>query len=54
MNVSHLLGGEFIGLEEVTDDVWAVYFGPVALGWLHVCKSAILDHDGLTSRNPKR
>ena len=29
------LGGEFIGLEEVADDVWAVHFGPVALGWLH-------------------
>ena len=32
VNVSHLLGGEYIGLEEVADDVWAVYFGPVALG----------------------
>ena len=53
-NVSHLLGGEYIGLEEVADDVWAVYFGPVALGWLHVRKAAILDHDGSSSRNPRR
>lgn len=54
VNVSHLLGGEFIGLEEVADDIWAVSFGPVALGWLHVRESAILDHDGRASRNPKR
>ena len=54
VNVSHLLGGEYIGLEEVADDVWAVYFGPVSLGWLHVRKAAILDHDGSSSRNPRR
>ena len=54
VNVSQLLGGEFIGLEEIHDDIWAVYFGPVALGWLHVRNAAILDHDGFTSRNPKR
>lgn len=53
VNVSHLLGGEFIGLEEVAPDVWAVYFGPVTLGWLHVRKGRILDQDGLSSRNPK-
>ncbi len=54
VNVSHLLAGEYIGLEEVADDVWAVHFGPVALGWLHVHKAAILDHDGRSSRNPRR
>jgi len=54
VNVSHLLGGEHIGLEEVASDVWAVSFGPVSLGWLHTTKLAILDHDGFSSRNPKR
>jgi putative transposase len=54
VNVSHLLGGEFIGLEEVHDDIWAACFGPVTLGWLHVRQGAILDHDGHSSRNPKR
>ena len=54
VNVSHLLGAEFIGLEEVADDVWAVHFGPVALGWLHVRRGVILDHDGSSSRNPRR
>lgn len=54
INVSHLLGAEFIGLEEIADDVWAVYFGPVSLGWLHIRKGVILDHDGASSRNPRR
>jgi putative transposase len=54
VNVSHLLGGECIGLEEVHNDIWTVYFGPVTLGWLHVLQGVILDHDGLSSRNPRR
>jgi putative transposase len=54
INVSHLLGGDFIGLEEVHDDIWATYFGPVTLGWLHVRQGAILDQDGHSSRNPQR
>lgn len=54
INVSDLLGGHDIGLEEVAPDVWCVSFGPVTLGWLHVRKGAILDHDGLSSRNPRR
>jgi len=54
VNVSHLLGSEFIGLEEVADDIWAVYFAPLALGWLHVRRGLILDHNGSSSRNPRR
>ena len=53
VNVSHLLGGEYIGLEEVADDVWAVSFGPVHLGWLHTRKGLILDRKGTASRNPR-
>jgi hypothetical protein len=53
INVSHLLGGDYIGLEEVADDIWAVHFGPVSLGWLHVREGAILDNNGAPSRNPK-
>ena len=45
---------KFIGLEEIAPDVWAVFFGPVSLGWLHIDKGAILDHDGSSSRNPRR
>ncbi len=54
VNVSHLLGGKYIGLEEIAPGVWAVCFGPVSLGWLHIDKGAILDHDGSSSRNPRR
>ncbi len=53
INVSQLLGGHFIGLEEISPDVWAVFFGPVHLGWLHIDKGAIIDHDGSSSRNPR-
>lgn len=52
--VSNLLGGEYVGLEQVADDIWAVYFGLVSLGWLHVRRGAILDHDGTPTYKPKR
>jgi putative transposase len=32
VNVSHVLAEETIGLDEVSDGVWATYFGPVLLG----------------------
>ena len=53
INVSHLRGGEYIGLEEVAEDVWSVYFGPVSLGCMHVRKGVIICHDGSSSRNPR-
>ena len=53
INVSHLLGGEWIGLDEIADGIWAVYFGPVSIGWLHIDKGAIIDLDGSSSRNPR-
>jgi hypothetical protein len=31
-----LLGGKYIGLEEIAPGVWAVFFGPVSLSWLHI------------------
>lgn len=54
MNVSHLLGDDYIGLEEVAADIWSVYFGPVHLGWRHVGKSAILTHDGSPRREKRK
>lgn len=30
--IGYLLAGEWVGLEEVGDGIWAVYFGPVRLG----------------------
>jgi hypothetical protein len=51
INVSHLLGGLYIGLEEVNVGIWSVFFGPLHLGWLHIDKGAIIDHDGSSLRN---
>ncbi|MDH5760982.1 MAG: leucine zipper domain-containing protein [Gemmatimonadota bacterium] len=53
VNASHLLGGELVGLEEIADGVWAVFFGPLCLGWLHIDKGAIISDDGSSSRNPR-
>ena len=30
--VSHVLGEEYVGLEEIDDGLWEVYFGPLRLG----------------------
>jgi hypothetical protein len=35
VNVSHVLGGEYVGLEEVDDAEWDLYFGPLKLGRFH-------------------
>ena len=32
VNVSHVLAEECVGLDEVDDGIWSVYFGPVPLG----------------------
>ena len=32
VNISHVLAEEYIGLEEVDDGIWSVYFGPLLLG----------------------
>jgi putative transposase len=34
VNVSHTCVGEYVGLEEIDDGVWNVYFGPLKLGRL--------------------
>lgn len=48
--VSHLLGREEVGLEEVGDGVWSVFFGPVHLGWLDEHDYRIMDVQGRTRR----
>jgi len=30
--ITHVLEGEYVGLEEVDNEVWTVYFGPFCLG----------------------
>lgn len=34
--VSHLLKGEWVGLDEIADGLWEIYFGPMALGKFNV------------------
>lgn len=41
--VSNLLARDYIGLEEVGEGLWSVYFGPVHLGWLDEEDYRIMD-----------
>jgi putative transposase len=34
VNVSMTCAGEYVGLEEIDDGIWSVYFGPLKLGRL--------------------
>lgn len=34
VNVSSTCAGEYVGLEEIDDGIWNVYFGPLKLGHL--------------------
>ena len=44
--VTHTLAGEYVGLEEVGDGLWDVYFGPLKLGRLDERRQQIEDHQG--------
>ena len=41
--VSSLLKRHVVGLEQVGDGVWSVYFGPAQLGWLDEVDYRIMD-----------
>lgn len=41
--MSNLLARDYIGLEEVGEGLWSVYFGPVHLGWLDEEDYRIMD-----------
>ncbi|MGH8524550.1 MAG: IS481 family transposase [Gammaproteobacteria bacterium] len=54
VNVSIVCAGEYVGLEEIDNGVWNVYFGPLKLGRLLEEHRRIEDANGtLTRRNPK-
>jgi transposase InsO family protein len=53
VNVSHVLKGEYVGLEEVGDGVWDVYFGPVRLGWFDEQSYKLIDAMGRDNRITK-
>jgi len=48
--VTHTLAGEYVGLEEVGDGLWDVYFGPLKLGRMDERLRRIEDHKGRTVR----
>ena len=48
--VTHTLAGEYVGLVEVGDGLWDVYFGPLKLGRMDERIRRIEDHKGRTVR----
>jgi transposase InsO family protein len=50
VNVSHLLAELEIGLEEIDDGLWNVYFGPVWLGRFHEAVGCIVDQLNRSAR----
>ena len=46
VNVSTVCAGEYVGLEEIADGIWSVYFGPLRLGRFHERLMRIEDEYG--------
>lgn len=51
VNVSIVCAGEYVGLEEIDDGVWNVYFGMLRLGRLHERRMRIEDAYGRLKRH---
>ena len=51
VNVSHVCAGEYVGLEEIDDGIWNLYFGPLRLGRLHERHMRIEDEYGRLKRH---
>lgn len=54
VNVSIVCAGEYVGLEEIDDGVWNVFFGPLKLGRLHERHMKIEDAFGRLHRHQKQ
>src|SRR5258705_1639108 len=54
VNVSHVLGDEYIAFEEIDDALWQVSFGPIALGRFHETLLRIEDQQGDLARTRRR
>lgn len=52
VNVSTVLEEQYVGLEEVDDGWWDVYFGPIHLGRLDETDFRIEDSLGRKARKP--
>jgi hypothetical protein len=53
VNVSHVLAEEYVGIEEIDDGRWEVYFGHVRLGVLDERTYEIKDALGRRARRRK-
>jgi putative transposase len=51
VNVSTVCAGEYVGLEEIDDGIWNVYFGSLKLGRLHERHMRIEDEYGRLKRH---
>jgi len=51
LNVSVVCVGEYVGLEEIDDGIWNVYFGALRIGRLHERHMRIEDVYGRLSRH---
>jgi hypothetical protein len=54
VNVSITCAGEYVGLEEIDNGIWNVYFGPVKLGRLIEEQMRIQDDAGKLWRHKKK
>lgn len=52
--VSHILAGEYVGLEAIDDGVWDVYYGPVWLGRFYEKLMKIEDEKGKLYRHNRK
>ena len=52
VNVTHTLGGEYVGLVEIDDGEWDMYFGPLRLGRFHERTYLVEDIHGRQRRRP--
>ena len=50
VNVSHVLGEPYVGLEEVDDGLWDLYFGSMRLGQFQERALLVEDVNGRTAR----
>jgi transposase InsO family protein len=51
VNVSVVCAGDYVGLEEIDDGIWNIYFGPLRLGRLHERHMRIEDEYGRLKRH---
>lgn len=54
ISVTHAIIGQHVGLEEIGDGIWDLYYGPMRLGQLDERIGRIEDALGRRKRNPRR